>query len=94
MTDPASLALLTEIIARLDRLEQLRPAPEEADEILKTSEAAKLLRIGQAQVLELAHAGVLPHNRLGKSFLFSRRRIMEAFHALTNQDGHTTGAPR
>lgn len=82
MTDPAVLALLTEIIARLDAIQQELDSPGvEPDEILKTAEAARLLRIGEAHLRELAHQGRIPHERRGKSLRFSRTQLLNAFHS-------------
>lgn len=84
MPEPTAMAIIAELKRAIERLEQTRerpPVAEEPDVILRTAEAAALLRIGQARLLQLAHAGKLPAYRQGRRFLFSRRLLLEAFYA-------------
>ena len=46
-------------------------------EVLTLGEAAELLRVDQATVSELAERGELPGRKLGRSWRFSRRAVLD-----------------
>lgn len=48
------------------------------DQILKTAELARLLKVGQAEVLAMVKAGLIPHMKLGKGFRFLRSQVLAA----------------
>ena len=62
--------LLAQLQAQVERLE--RP-----DRFLKTREAAALLRIGESELLNLVHAGAIPHLRIGNGYRFSEQQLLE-----------------
>jgi excisionase family DNA binding protein len=47
-----------------------------ADDVLTAHEAAELLRISRWSLYEAANRGEVPHRRIGKRMLFSRRALM------------------
>ena len=47
------------------------------DEVLTAVEAARLLRVGESTVRELAARGELPGRRIGRSWRFSRRALLD-----------------
>jgi excisionase family DNA binding protein len=61
---------------------QLTQMPETHgdDTILKTAEAAKLLRISENALRTLARAGEVPHCKMGNGLRFSRRQLLQVFH--------------
>jgi excisionase family DNA binding protein len=73
--DPfAALAALPALLQRMEeRLAQL----EQPDRVLKTSEAARLLRIGQAELLALVRAGKVPGHWIGSGYKFSERQLLD-----------------
>ena len=52
-----------------------RPAPE--PEVLDAAGAAELLLVGEAAVVELAERGELPARRIGDTWRFSRRALLD-----------------
>lgn len=48
------------------------------DQILKTAELARLLKVGQAEVLAMVKAGLIPYMKLGKGFRFLRSQVLVA----------------
>lgn len=50
--------------------------PPEAPEVLTPDEAALLLRVGQATLLDLARAGEVPARRIGEQWRFSRAALL------------------
>ena len=46
-------------------------------DVLSAEEVAKLLGIGRNGVYDAAGRGELPHRRVGKRLLFSRRALLE-----------------
>lgn len=71
--DLALLARLPELVQELaQQLERL----QQPDRILKTREAAQLLKIGESQLLTLVHAGTIPHLVLGNGFRFSEQQLL------------------
>jgi excisionase family DNA binding protein len=66
------------------------------EEIMTPSEVADLLKIHLKTVYKLAEKGVIPGNRIGRSWRFSRSDVMELVSSRTmNLSEHTggTGAP-
>lgn len=49
----------------------------EAKEVLTTTEAAELLQISTKTLLRLAREGELPGNKLGRSWRFARRELLD-----------------
>ena len=49
---------------------------DEPKEILNVDDVARLLMVNKDTVYDYANAGVLPHRRLGRRLLFSRRAIL------------------
>jgi excisionase family DNA binding protein len=47
------------------------------DGVLTAAEAARLLRVGESTVRELAARGELPGRRVGRSWRFSRRALLD-----------------
>ncbi|MBB5233188.1 hypothetical protein [Deinococcus budaensis] len=94
MNDITTLAILVQILAVLERLEQAVVSRDqvehEHDKILKTAEAAQFLRIGQAELLGLVHSRQVPCTRWGKAFLFSKRQLIETFR--TTAQNHLNNA--
>lgn len=49
---------------------------DEPKEILRVEEVAELLGVHPRTVYDYANAGEIPHRRLGRRLLFSRRAIL------------------
>lgn len=49
-------------------------------ELLKTSEAAKILRVSEATVLREIHRGKLPARKVGRKFRILRSAVEEYLH--------------
>lgn len=49
----------------------------EAKEVLTTAEAAELLQISTKTLLRLAREGELPGHKLGRSWRFPRRQLLD-----------------
>ncbi|MGH7926796.1 MAG: helix-turn-helix domain-containing protein [Candidatus Binatia bacterium] len=63
------------------------------EEIMTPSEVADLLKIHLKTVYKLAEKGVIPGNRIGRSWRFSRSDVMELVSSRTmNLSGHSNGA--
>jgi excisionase family DNA binding protein len=54
---------------------EFRPAPE--PEVLSAAQAAALLQVGEAAILELAERGELPGRKIGDAWRFSRRALLD-----------------
>lgn len=52
------------------------PAPQPLPEVLNAAQAAYLLQLDKALVLELAEAGTLPGRKLGPVWRFSQRAVL------------------
>ena len=50
--------------------------PDQPRPILTVSEAAQLLGVSRWLVLQQVNAGALPHRRLGRRILLSRRQVL------------------
>lgn len=67
---------LEDVFRQIIREELAAVAPRVPDdEILKTASAAKLLHIGENELRNLCHAGIVPHIRLGNGFRFSKQTL-------------------
>jgi excisionase family DNA binding protein len=63
------------------------------EEIMTPSEVADLLKIHLKTVYKLAEKGVIPGNRIGRSWRFSRSDVMELVSSRTmNLSDHSNGA--
>jgi excisionase family DNA binding protein len=67
------------------------------EEIMTPSEVAALLKIHLKTVYKLAERGVIPGNRIGRSWRFSRNDVLELVSSksmgiLDNGDGGAKGA--
>ena len=63
------------------------------EEIMTPSEVADLLKIHLKTVYKLAEKGVIPGNRIGRSWRFSRSDVMELVSSRTmNLGEHSNGA--
>jgi len=63
------------------------------EEIMTPSEVADLLKIHLKTVYKLAEKGVIPGNRIGRSWRFSRSDVMELVSSRTmNLSDHTNSA--
>ena len=51
--------------------------PHLAPDVLTAAQAAELLQVSEAEVLELAEAGTLPGRRIGEQWRFSRPALIE-----------------
>jgi excisionase family DNA binding protein len=54
---------------------EFRPAPE--PQVLDAAQAAALLQVGEAAILELAERGELPGRKIGGAWRFSRRALLD-----------------
>ncbi|WP_168734644.1 helix-turn-helix domain-containing protein [Deinococcus sp. KSM4-11] len=79
--DELTQAINTTLPALLDRVTALQQGSGQADTILNTAEAAKLLRIGQPVLIELVKQGMIPGWYVGNGWRFSRAQVLAAFHA-------------
>jgi excisionase family DNA binding protein len=62
------------------------------EEIMTPSEVADLLKIHLKTVYKLAEKGVIPGNRIGRSWRFSRSDVMELVSSRSmNLSEHTNG---
>jgi excisionase family DNA binding protein len=62
------------------------------EEIMTPSEVADLLKIHLKTVYKLAEKGVIPGNRIGRSWRFSRSDVMELVSSRTmNLSDHSNG---
>lgn len=75
VTDPDTLR---QIVA--EELSRLTPAQAEADEVLNTKGAARLLGVDEQTVRTEAEAGRLPGLLIGRGWKFSSRALMQALH--------------
>lgn len=77
----SGLDSLSTLLAQLSRLEhQLADSAGSLDDdIIKTAEAAKLLRISENALRALARAGEVPHWQIGNGLRFSRRQLLDVF---------------
>lgn len=78
-----ALLQLPELIERL--VQQVDAAAP--DEVLKTSDVARLLRVGEAEVLERARSGRLPSWEMGNGRRYSRQQVLEAVRAEASAAG-------
>jgi excisionase family DNA binding protein len=62
-------------------------------EIMTPSEVAALLKIHLKTVYKLAERGVIPGNRIGRSWRFSRSDVLELVSIKTLTLGETTESP-
>ncbi len=62
------------------------------EEIMTPSEVADLLKIHLKTVYKLAEKGVIPGNRIGRSWRFSRNDVMELVSSRINLSVHSNGA--
>ena len=58
---------------------------EEVDEIITPSQVAALLKIHVRTVYRLAEAGVIPGNRIGRNWRFSKNNVLELVSRTPNQ---------
>jgi excisionase family DNA binding protein len=63
------------------------------EEIMTPSEVAALLKIHLKTVYKLAERGVIPGNRIGRSWRFSRSDVLELVSSKTLTLGETTEGP-
>ena len=63
------------------------------EEIMTPSEVAALLKIHLKTVYKLAERGVIPGNRIGRSWRFSRSDVLELVSSKTLTMGETTESP-
>ena len=64
------------------------------EEIMTPSEVADLLKIHLKTVYKLAEKGVIPGNRIGRSWRFSRSDVMELVSSRgMSLPDHSSGAP-
>jgi len=63
------------------------------EEIMTPSEVAALLKIHLKTVYKLAERGVIPGNRIGRSWRFSRSDVLELVSSKTLTLGETTESP-
>ena len=63
------------------------------EEIMTPSEVAALLKIHLKTVYKLAERGVIPGNRIGRSWRFSRSDVLELVSSKTLTFGETTESP-
>ena len=63
------------------------------EEIMTPSEVAALLKIHLKTVYKLAERGVIPGNRIGRSWRFSRSDVLELVSSKTFTLGETTETP-
>lgn len=78
---PLDLNFFTRLSERLERLEAvLERIPHSADDdVLTTTEAARILRIGQQELREMVHAGEVPCYKRPGSWRFSRQQLLSSF---------------
>lgn len=70
------LQAVTELHAMLRRVEERLDQPERPDRVLKTKEAAQLLRIGEAELLSLVHGKKVPNWLAGNGYRYSERQLL------------------
>jgi excisionase family DNA binding protein len=75
-----ALSQLPTLIERLERLVEQSGAAV-PDEVMKTAEVARLLRVGEAEILERARSGRLPSWEMGNGRRYSRQQVLEAVRA-------------
>jgi excisionase family DNA binding protein len=63
------------------------------EEIMTPSEVAALLKIHLKTVYKLAERGVIPGNRIGRSWRFSRSDVLELVSSKSLNLGETTEIP-
>ena len=63
------------------------------EEIMTPSEVAALLKIHLKTVYKLAERGVIPGNRIGRSWRFSRSDVLELVSTKSLNLGETSDAP-
>jgi excisionase family DNA binding protein len=63
------------------------------EEIMTPSEVAALLKIHLKTVYKLAERGVIPGNRIGRSWRFSRSDVLELVSSKSLNLGETTESP-
>ena len=71
--------------------------PDEPRPSLTVSEAAELLGVSRWLVLQQVNAGTLPHRRLGRRILLSRRQVLTWLDnppAHSQHPGSATAGPR
>ena len=61
------------------------------EEIMTPSEVADLLKIHLKTVYKLAEKGVIPGNRIGRSWRFSRSDVMELVSSRVNLSADSNG---
>jgi excisionase family DNA binding protein len=64
------------------------------DEIITPSQVAALLKIHVRTVYRLAEAGVIPGNRIGRNWRFSKENVLELVSRMPNQRTEGDGPPR
>ena len=61
--------------------------PENDNDVLTATEAAKVLRIGKNQLYEAAGRGEVPHRRIGRTLRFSRKALVDWLGSCEAQKG-------